>query len=86
MFDEISNMKNVSIFFGAEITSVEKEVDKFIIKDAKNNRIYETKTAINTTYASVNQIINKFNFDKFDIKYELCEVILCEVNKKIKDV
>ena len=44
---------------------------------------------LNSTYASVNQIIDiTEGIDKeyFKIKYELCEIILCDVNEKLKNV
>ena len=41
---------------------------------------------INTTYASINQIIGRLGFEPFNIKYELCEIILCKVSERLKDV
>lgn len=48
---------------------------------------YETGFLLNATYASVNQILNKSGIDDlFPIKYELCEIILCNVSDKLKNV
>ena len=41
---------------------------------------------LNATYASTNQIVDLLGYDKFKIKYELCEIILCDVNDKLKDI
>ena len=38
----------------------------------------------NATYASTNQIQNLLGFEGFKIKYELCEIILCNVNDRLK--
>jgi len=47
---------------------------------------YESKYLLNATYASVNQIISLLGFKPFQIKYELCEIILCRVSDRIKSV
>lgn len=39
---------------------------------------------MNTSYAGTNQILDLVGYEKFKIKYELCEIILCDVNKKLK--
>ena len=41
---------------------------------------------MNATYAGTNQILDMVGFSKFNIKYELCEIILCDVNDKLRDV
>lgn len=51
-----------------------------------NKEVFFTPFVINATYAGVNQVIDRFNFEKFKIKYELCEVILCETSKNVNSV
>lgn len=41
---------------------------------------------LNATYASTNQISRMLGYEPFKIKYELCEIILCNVNEKLKNV
>jgi hypothetical protein len=41
---------------------------------------------LNATYASVNQLLSKFGFEPFNIKYELCEIILCNVSERLKNL
>ena len=41
---------------------------------------------LNSTYASVNQMLSKLGFEEIEIKYELCEVILCKVSESMKNV
>ena len=41
---------------------------------------------MNATYAGINKIHNFLGFEYLPIKYELCEVILCEVSDNIKNV
>lgn len=48
---------------------------------------YSSAFVLNATYASVNQILSHiFPEDMFKIKYELCEIILCKPNDRLKDV
>lgn len=41
---------------------------------------------LNATYAGTNQVAQLAGFDGFSIKYELCEIILCDANEKLKEV
>ena len=36
--------------------------------------------------AGTNQILDMVGYEKFGIKYELCEIILCDVNEKLKNI
>ena len=47
---------------------------------------YKSGFILNASYAGTNQILEMVGFEKFDVKYELCEIILCEVNDKLKDI
>lgn len=47
----------------------------------------KTPFVLNATYASVNQILHRvFPEDLFKIKYELCEIILCEPSKRLENI
>lgn len=81
--EKIAGLPRVSIRYGARICSI-----------ANNGREYEIALTggesvkapfiLNATYASVNQIQDLLGFDHFKIKYELCEIILCNVNDKLR--
>ena len=54
---------------------------------ALKDDVYEAPFVLNATYASVNQILaHIFPDEMFKIKYELCEIILCESSPKLKDI
>ena len=81
---KISELKNVEIQYGVHISKIEKSVDSYkIIMDDGNE--YETGFILNATYASTNQIQDMLGFEKFGIKYELCEIILCDVNERLNE-
>ena len=75
----------VTIKYGVNITTIDKTSDSYIIHTTEGID-YESGFVLNATYASTNQILEKVGFEKFGIKYELCEIILCEVNEKLRDI
>ena len=87
---EILNLKNVDIRYNARISKIEKSDDSYVIcgSFAGTDQMFEYKSGfvLNATYASVNQICKKANQPQFAIKYELCEIILCNVNDNLKNV
>jgi len=85
LIKEINKNKNTKIFFNKNLKNVEKTSDSYILNFNDKNS-FETKFVLNTTYAAINQIIDKFNYEKFKIKYEICEMIVCDVNGKLKNI
>ena len=68
---EISKYKNVTIKYNVDIKSIKRKKSVYVL---------------NATYSGVNEILNMLGFEKFKIKYELCEIILCTVSEKFKNV
>ncbi len=83
---DLAKHNNVTIFYNTHPIAVEKEGNKYNLKLNDNNGIFQSGFVINATYASINKIIDMFGFDKFKIKYELCEIITCDVSNNIKDI
>lgn len=81
--DKLDKMSNVSLLFGIEISNIEKQTDRFEIT-LKSGETFETGFLLNATYASTNQISSMLGGNTFKIKYELCEIILCNVNDKLR--
>ena len=82
LLEEIKKLSNVTILYNQNIRQINKDSKKYEI--VTENASYETGFVLNATYASVNQIISMAGYEPFDIKYELCEIILCNVNEKLK--
>lgn len=82
--EEISKCKNITFYFNHFLNKVEKDENYYHL--FFDDKILSSKKILNATYASSNQIIKKFCQEKFKIKYEICEMILCETNDKIKDI
>lgn len=85
LLKEIDKYPNIEIKYNARIENIEQQDGNYNIK-LENDEEYETEFLLNATYASVNQILNKLGFEPFKIKYELCEIILCKVNDKLRNV
>lgn len=83
--EKISEYPNVIIQYGSRIKAIENTGDEYIIELNDGKRL-SSSFVLNATYASVNQILNKLGFEPFKIKYELCEIIICKVVDKLKDV
>jgi len=77
-------LKNVEILYNIKISQIEKNSDFYNIR-TNNNQEYQAGFILNATYAATNQILDMLGHEKFDIKYELCEIILCEVNDLLKE-
>lgn len=76
---------SIVIKYGVKICSIEKGNETYVIR-TEEGESYESAFVLNSTYAGTNQILEMAGFEKFGIKYELCEIILCDVNEKLKGV
>jgi len=81
---ELSKLPNVEILYNHLPESIKKVDSTWQVKSG--NILAYTPFILNATYAGVNDIHNLLDFPNFQIKYEKCEIILCEVNDKLKNV
>ncbi len=83
--EKLAKLPNVTICYGhkpTEITAV-GEADRVVCNEGQ--RTDEAPFLLNATYAGVNDIHALMGFEPFKIKYELCEMILCEVSPQFKN-
>lgn len=84
--EELKKYPKVEIKYGCKLRKIENDGQKFEI-NLEDGTIVKSCFVLNSTYASVNQILDKcVKNEKFNIKYELCEIILCNVSDKLKNV
>ena len=83
LLEQLKPLTNVQIKYSVDIQDIEKKANCYAVhlSDGTNP---EAPFVLNATYAGTNQILNILGYDTFKIKYELCEIILCDVNKKLK--
>ena len=82
---ELEKYGHVDIFYSVNIDRVEHNQDSYSLIMV-NGDILSASFVINATYASTNQLLDRFGFEKFKIKYEICEIILCDTNDSIQNV
>jgi len=83
--NEISKHENIKIMYSNGVKNIEKTKDFYEVSTI-NNEKYKTVFLLNATYGSVNQILDMLGLEHFKIKYELCEIILCKVSEKFKNI
>lgn len=86
--EKLQGLSNVSVQYSARIHKIIKSEKSFILQ-MEDGAEYEAPFLLNATYASVNQIIDLvegMEKEYFGIKYELCEIILCEPSENLKNV
>lgn len=85
LLEELSRRPEAKIVYGARPAGpVEKDAGEWVIP--MEGVTVRTPFVLNATYASVNQVNARFGFPAFNIKYELCEIILCDVAAPLRDV
>lgn len=85
LLNHISDVKNVDTFSGTKVISITDKNERYQI-EIENGEYIECKGVVNATYASTNIVSQLFNKPGFNLKYELCEVILCKVPDTLKDI
>ncbi len=79
----ISAMENVTVLYSHKPEAIKQEGGVWQVK--AGDVTAEAPFLLNATYAGVNEVHAMLGFEPFKIKYELCEIILCTVNEKLKD-
>ena len=82
MLKDLADYPDVTLRTNAPVTAIERKDDAYVV--TAGGETYETSFVLNTTYAGVNEMTELVGAEPFKIKYELCEVILCEVSEELK--
>ena len=85
--EQLKAFESVKIIYGVNLQSIEPDGKNYrvICKDGE----YVAPLVLNATYASVNHVLGVLKLpevEKFKLKYELCEIILCEVEESLKNI
>jgi len=82
--EELVKSGCVDILYNQNIEKIEECGQRWIVSSSSQN--YDSPFILNATYAGINEIQKMMGYEIFNIKYELCEIILCEVDEKLKDI
>ena len=84
LLGRIAELASVEIRYNHAVCKIERTEDTYRIE--AGGEVFESGFVLNAAYAGVNEICALAGFEPFRIKYELCEVILCEVSDALKDL
>ena len=70
---------------GVPIREICREDGEFVVS-LKDGRRFGAGFVLNATYAGTNEIHRMLGYEMLPVKYELCEVILCRVSERLKNV
>lgn len=82
--EQISHCPNVEVLFGHRVDEINKAGNCWRIRAGELQT--ESPFILNSTYAGVNEIHQLLGFQPFQIKYELCEIILCTVSENFRNL
>lgn len=85
LLEELGRLGRVTLQCGCRITGIERGADHYRIRLADGTE-HSSGFVLNASYASVDQILSFLGAEPFKIKYELCEIILCDVGDSLRDV
>ncbi len=86
--EKLAGHASVEIRCNARISSITRDGDVYLVEYGCHDTRHRVKApfVLNATYASVNQINRLVGAGDFAIKYELCEIILCQVGEKLRNL
>jgi len=79
---DVNSRLGSEIRYGRAVTGIERDADDYVVYTASSER-YSAPFVLNTTYAGCNELITLAGFEPIKIKYELCEIILCDVARQL---
>ena len=92
-WERVKGSEYIDIIFSADIHSIVNDGNEYKVRlDSKpgdrnwGGGEFGAAFVLNATYASINQVLKKISRESFKIKYELCEIILCDVTANLKEV
>lgn len=81
--EKLAGLSNVEIVYKHRAEEIRKQGDSWIVKAGEITA--QAPYILNASYAGVNEIHKLLGFSPFKIKYELCEIILCNVSDNLKN-
>ncbi len=85
--EQLASLPRVRIVYGARVERLWRTERNWHVLTQDGE--YRAPFVLNATYASANQVLKKVEgeqFEPFGIKYELCEIILCNAAAPLRDV
>jgi hypothetical protein len=89
--ERLKEYPGVTLSFDHPVTAIARQGINWLVTTMHQGKeeTWEAPFVLNAAYASVNQILSMGGVDSgepFAIKYELCEIILCQTSENLRDV
>lgn len=81
--EKLAAYRNVEIKYGVRLQMIEKDEPYYRLR-TDDGEEYRTGFVLNATYAATNHVLRLAGMEPFKIKYELCEIILCDASDTLK--
>lgn len=82
--EQLGKLSRVQIAYNHRVEAIRQASDVWQVR--AGDIAAEAPFLLNATYAGINEIHQLLDLEPFKIKYELCEIILCEVSDNLKNV
>lgn len=82
-YRKLKRNHNIDLFCSAEVKTAKIKNSKYDVSLYNSPISFISPIVINATYNYVNEINNIFGFDSYDLKFELCEMLVCETSNNI---
>lgn len=83
--DKFSEQYGVNIFYKTTIKNADIKNSKYFLALAQSNEMIVANNVLNLTYSNVNLVNKIFGFGGYDLKYELCQLMLCRPPKDFEN-
>jgi glycine/D-amino acid oxidase-like deaminating enzyme len=81
---EIERLDGVQVKYNSEVVLAEKETDHYKVK-TKADDTFRSANVINASYANINKLNIMFGYKPLPIKFEVCELDICQPPKQLKN-
>ena len=83
LLGELESYPAVQIRCGVDISVIEKGQDHYLLRLGDGSHL-KTGFLLSAAYASTDQILDRLGYGRSGLKYELCEIILCDVSEELR--
>ncbi len=85
LLEELSQYSDVEIRYSFRIKSIQRD-ESMVYLSSADGAMFSSPFLLNATYASINQLLDILDEVPFNLKYELCEIIICDVGEELMNL
>ena len=85
LLERINKFNDFYLFKNTIVFEIDRSNDSYLL-NLSNGISIKTNGVFSCVYASINQVLSQFGFEAFNIKYEIAEITLCNVDEILKGI